>query len=93
MINFGDILRNIDYYDWHYAVYSAANPPFTAGTDCEIEPSNSDDVARGLSKIIEVLDLKGMVADAYQNKPDVTNDELINAFNYYMRVGSYVNWW
>ncbi len=92
MINLGDLLYNINYYDWHYAIYSAAYPPFSAGTDCEVEPTNSDDVARGLNYIMDIKDAKAMVADAYENKPDLTNDDLVNAFNYYYKNGSYINW-
>ena len=93
LLELKQVLINISEFDWSYALYLEAGEVWNLNTKCAVlDPNDVEDDDEELptyakkNKLVYVLtiqEIKGIIKNAYQQKKDCSEDDLLKAFVYY----------
>ena len=95
-----NVLRNIEFYEWNNALFLPEDEIWEFNTMCMILDPNeveSDDdevpqaaIENGLSYALDVQLIQAIVQNISEQKKDVTDEDLLEAFLYYYDNDAYI---
>jgi len=94
------VLEQVESFPWTHALYADRTVPWSLQTKCLVHDpddvaSDDDDlpeivVAAEMQDVLEIQDVKDIVANAKAQRPDVTLDELLQAFVFYIERDAFI---
>ncbi len=89
-----EILKQIEDLEWHDAIYSEDKQPFKEDTLCAIfDPDEEEDADPKLNFIMNVSQAQDVVVNARLQKEEVTDEEFIEAFNFYYLNDAFIDFY
>jgi hypothetical protein len=97
------VIEQIDDLPWDHALYLGGDKPWNASTPTAVlDPDDVDGLDEdenpafaeqaGLRYVLSVQEVQGIVANARQQKSDLSLDDLVVAFNFYYDNDAYIEW-
>lgn len=92
------MLARINECHWEDFLYAEARPPWTVETRCAVlerAPYSDEwpEAARALSlvPVLQVADVRSVVRNAQQQRPDVSVEDLVRALTFYFQKDAYID--
>ncbi|WNZ63997.1 hypothetical protein QEG98_10045 [Myxococcus sp. MxC21-1] len=98
LLSLGEVLVHINECHWEDFLYAEGRPPWTVETRCvviERDPYSDElpEAAKALSlvPVLQVSDVKSVVRNAKQQRPDVSTEDLVRALTFYFQKDAYID--